>query len=327
MTSEANRCPTCGKSTVADPANPDANCKGHAAAGNMKAQLDAIKTPGSAGAPAAKPAAKPVPSSVPAPKMASSQQNMKAALDAIPSPGAAKSAPAPAPAAAPAAKVEPSIADQLNAIPTPGSAGAKPPASITKNQLDAIPTPGAKAPEPAPAPAPGGLSFADQLNAIPTPGMTSSPRTSASSLDAIPTPKPAAPPPQNPADQPEWMKKFNQYQSGITASSASGFPAQEDPYANYRAPVADAPAKSNNGGYMMIAILVGALMIGYFVVLTMNKPAPLDTTKIGAPESTASPSGLNLPGTPVTPSSSLPGTPVQQPFQQPAYTQPGTPTP
>ncbi len=323
MTSDANLCSVCGKSKVANEAAPDAHCKGHAApAEGMKAQLDAIKAPGAAPAPTAAPSqpVKVVPPPVPAPKPASSQQNLKAQLDAIPGPGGAKSAPAPAasaaapapaPVAAPAptaAKAnEPSIADQLAAIPTPG-AKTPPPASITKNQLDAIPAPGAAPAKPAAAPvapsAPAAsLSFQDQLNAIPTPGMSrpagsSGEQGSLDDLDSIPTPRPgAAPPPPAtpPGEQPQWMKNYNTYKSDITASSASGFPVQ-DPYANYKPQNRDAPS-SGTGGYMLVAIFVGVLIIGYFCVITMQKPPPLDTNQLGAGTSTST----------SAPSSTLPG--------------------
>ncbi len=324
MTSDANLCSICGKSKVADPASPDAHCKGHAAAGDdLKAQLDAIKAPGTAAAPTATPPqpAKVVPPPVPAPKPAVSQQDLKSQLDAIPSPGAPKAVPAPAPAKT----SEPSIADQLAAIPTPG-AKTPPPASITKNQLDAIPTPGTAAPAPkAPAAAPpsAALSFQDQLNAIPTPGMnrpagTSGEQANLNDLNSIPTPtaRPGGAPPAPSADQPQWMKNYNSYQSGITASSASGFPTQ-DPYANYQPQNREAPA-AGGGGYMLVAIFVGVIMIAYFVFLTQNKPAPLDTNQLGNP--TGSPSATSS----TMPPSTAPGqTPVSQPsgFMQPPESQ------
>lgn len=300
---DANLCSICGKSKVADPASPEAHCKGHADTGaSMKAQLDAIKAPGSPAASAAKAA----PPSVPAPKPASSQQNMKSALDAIPTPGA-KAAPAAVPAPS-AAKSEPSIADQLNAIPTPGQ---KPAASITKSQLDAIPTPGAAGKAPAapaaPAAAADSKSFADQLNAIPTPGMGNSASISATDLNAIPTPgsRPPAAPAKPPGEQPQWMKNYNTYQSAMTSSSASGLPVQ-DPNANYQFQNHDLPA-NNNSGYMMIAALVVVIALAFFGFQMMSKTAPPDFNNIG-----------NTTGTTTgSPSSSLPGTPVTQPQPQP----------
>jgi len=238
--------------------------------------------------------------------MTSDEQDLKAQLDAIPSPGAAKREPAPAPA-----KAEPSLSDQLNAIPTPGAAAAKPPASVTKNQLDAIPTPGAK---PAESPA-GGGSFSDQLNAIPTPGMGRTAGTSGEhgAAPPMPTPSPAAHPAQQPAgEQPEWMKKFNTYQSGITASSASGFPVQ-DPNAGYTPQTRDTPA-SAGGGYTMIAVLVVVIVLAFFGFQMMNKTPPAD---FNASTNTNT----------STPSSSLPGTPVQpteQPYTPPVYNPPGS---
>lgn len=303
---DANSCSICGKSKVADPASPEAHCKGHADTGaSMKAQLDAIKAPGSPAAAGSKPSPPPVP----APKPASSQQNMKSALDAIPTPGA-KAAPAPVPAPG-AAKAEPSIADQLNAIPTPGQ---KPAASITKSQLDAIPTPGAAAKTPeapaAPAaPAAGSMSFADQLNAIPTPGVGNPASISATDLNSIPTPgsRPPSAPAKPPGEQPQWMKNYNTYQSAMTSSSASGLPVQ-DPNANYQFQNRDLPA-NNNSGYMMIAALVVVIALAFFGFQMMSKTAPPDFNSIGSGTATGTTTG--------SPSSSLPGTPVTQPQPQP----------
>jgi hypothetical protein len=116
------------------------------------------------------------------------------------------------------------------------------------------------------------------------------------------------------------MKNYNNYQAGITASTASGFPAQ-DPYATYKPENREAPS-NNNGGYMLIAIFVGVVMIGYFVVMTMNKPPALDTTQLGTTTGSPSTTSSTAPG---TTSSPLPGQPV---ISQPVGTQPtNTPPP
>jgi len=309
---EANTCSTCGKSKVADPASPDAHCKGHADTGaSMKAALDAIKTPGSPAAAAAKPA----PAPVPAPKPSSSQQNIKSALDAIPTPGSGKTSPAPVPAPA-AAKAEPSLADQLNAIPTPGQKSA---ASVSRNQLDAIPTPGSGA---APSVAAGGSqSFADQLNAIPTPGVNSTAGINANDLNAIPTPgsRPQAAPQKPPGEQPQWMKNYNQYQSAMTSSSASGLPVQ-DPNANYQFQNRDLPA-NNNSGYMMIAVLVVIIVLGFFGFTMMSKTPPPNFDGSATGTSTSSPSST-LPGTPVTPQQPVISQPVGNGYTPPPPTEP-----
>jgi hypothetical protein len=146
-------------------------------------------------------------------------------------------------------------------------------------------------------------------------------------LNSIPTPtaRPGAAPPPSNAEQPQWMKNYNNYKSEITKSSAAGLPVQ-DPYANYQPQNREAPS-AGGGGYMLVAIFVGVIMIGYFVFLTTNKPAPLDPNQIGtttgSPTTTASPSTTSSP----TPSYMPPGQPtVSQPpgMQPPAGTPPVT---
>lgn len=291
MTSDSKICPTCGKSTVADPANPGSVCAGHPqAAGafagpsaegggqNLKAALDAIKTPGAAGAsPSPAAAAKPAPAPVP-----------KSALDSIPTPGAAK------PAATPAAPVS---------------------GVDLKAQLDAIGTPAAKPPTPAAPAAPVSPSGIDlsALNSIPTPGVgaASAPandgidpniRNMMNELNSIPTPTAggggAAQKPL-PADAPQWMKNYAQYQSSMTSSPDKPFGAPEA----YTPSNRDKPNTSS--GYLMIAVLVIVMMGGFFAFVSMTKPAPVQfndgkttTTPSGAP---ASPSYAE--STPITPGS------------------------
>jgi hypothetical protein len=114
------------------------------------------------------------------------------------------------------------------------------------------------------------------------------------------------------------MKNYNTYQAGMTASSASGLPVQ-DPYAAYQPQNREAPA-AGGGGYMMVAIFVGVIMIAYFVFLTQTKPAPLDPNQIGT--TTGSPSSTSS----TMPSSTTPGvttTPFQPSVSQPpGYMQP-----
>lgn len=360
MTSDSKICPTCGKSAVADPANPGAACAGHSqAAGafagpgaegggqNLKAALDAIKSPGAAAAsPSPASAAKPVPPPVPAPaKPSSSQHNIKSALDSIPTPGAAKPAPAqssPAPAASAAPVSGADLKAQLDAIGSPAAKAPAPTATapaapdvIDLSALNSIPTPGTSAPSPAaPAPvaaSPSGIDLS-ALNSIPTPGIAapSGPGASTDGIDpnirnmmnelnSIPSPAiggSASGPQPVPADAPQWMKNYAQYQSSITSSPDKPFNAPE----SYTPSNRNAPNTSS--GYMMIAVLVIVLIGGFFAYVSINKPAPVQFTE----GSTASPSTPSA--TPASPSyaESTPISPSSSNYTPPAQT-PATNTP
>ncbi|MBC7998087.1 MAG: hypothetical protein IAF58_09105, partial [Leptolyngbya sp.] len=179
------------------------------------------------------------------------------------------------------------------------------PNGIDLSALNSIPTPGLTAPN-APAASVDGIdpnirNMMNELNSIPSPSVGGS----------------ASAPQPVPADAPQWMKNYAQYQSSITSSPDKPFGAPEA----YTPSNRDKPNTSS--GYLMIAVLVIVMMGGFFAFVTMTKPAPVQFNDGTTPSSTTSTTSTSptspsyAESTPIAPGSPNYSSPAQTPIQNP----------
>lgn len=280
MNSQESICPTCGKSKVANA--PEGSCQGHL--GDLKAQLDAIPTPGkgrqpdrpefSGVQPPSKPVQSPPESASPSvPDVSSAKQRqleLRAQLNKNPAPQASDSQSASPPRAQGSADLQ----AQLNSIPTPQASSPQP----------SSPQPGSSPAEQEP------VDLRSQLNAIPTPQVS------------------ATQPVSQQDDIPEWQKRYanlNQPSSAVTNSES------ERKYSS-----------SAGAGYSLIIGTVIIICVAALGFAMMNKTPPALPGKT-APAQTVEPAQQTQSTQPIQPAQSAQPVQPAQPAQPVQPVQPG----